>query len=239
MTEKKKAKKPRRQYKDKDGNKLPSVTTILGAAMAKPGLINWAAKVSAEATAEAIIDGFSSREEAIAVGTKAPNSYRDHAAGLGTTAHALIEAHYAGEEVVIEGDDAAMLQHCFDRARKAIDERWTVEHSECALVSALGFGGTFDLICLDKATGKRIIVDLKTGSYHPEAIAQLAAYQQMWKEHNPKALIDGAAILHVPIKEDGYKVVPIGDEALRAGWSLFLAAFSVYRLLPELVFDDA
>jgi hypothetical protein len=239
MTEKKKAKKPRRQYKDKDGNKLPSVTTILGAAMAKPGLIHWAAKVSAEATAEAIIDGFSSREEAINVGTKAPNSYRDHAAGLGTTAHALIEAHYAGEEVVIEGEDAAMLANCYERARKAIDERWIVEHSECALVSELGFGGTFDLICLDKANGNRILVDLKTGSYHPEAISQLAAYKQMWEEHNPTALIDGAAILHVPIKEDGYKVVTIGDESLRAGWSLFLAAFSIYRLLPQMVFDDA
>ena len=31
----KKAKKPRRQYHDEGGNKLPSVTTILGAAVAK------------------------------------------------------------------------------------------------------------------------------------------------------------------------------------------------------------
>ena len=235
----KKAKKPRRQYKDERGNKLPSVTTILGAAMAKPGLINWAARVSAEETASAIIDGFSTREEAIAAGIKAPNSYRDHAAGLGTKAHAVVEAHYAKEELDIDGLDVDIVMNCANRAIKAISEHWEVEASEMALVSNLGFGGTFDLICIDKSNGNRILVDLKTGSYHPEAIAQLAAYKQMWEEHNPTALIDGAAILHVPIKENGYKVVTIGDEALRAGWSLFLAAFSVYRLLPELVFDDA
>ena len=90
MATKKKA--PRRQYKDASGNKLPSVTTILGAVIAKPGLIHWAAKISAEATAEAILDGFCSREEAIAAGTKAPNSHRDHAAGLGTIVHAMVRS---------------------------------------------------------------------------------------------------------------------------------------------------
>ena len=88
----KKKKAPRRQYKDASGNKLPSVTTILGAVIAKPGLIHWAAKISAEATAEAILDGFCSREEAIAAGTKAPNSHRDHAAGLGTIVHAMVRS---------------------------------------------------------------------------------------------------------------------------------------------------
>lgn len=236
MEKKKKAKKTRRQYKDAAGNKLPGVTTILGAAVAKPGLIQWAARVSAEATAEAIVDGFCSREEAIAAGTKAPTNHRDHAAGLGTTAHALVEAHLAGEDVVIEGEDAAVLTDCYQRALKAISERWDVEESEWAAVSSLGYGGTFDLLCIDKDSGKRILVDLKTGGYYPEVIAQLAAYKRMWEEHNPTLPIDGAAVLHVPIKEKGYTVVNIGDDALKAGWSLFDAAFAIYRLLPRLQF---
>lgn len=233
-----KKKKPRRQYLDDEGNKMPSVTTILGAAVAKPGLIRWAAKVAAEAAVEAVIDGFADRDVAIAEGTKAPEAYRDNAAVLGTKAHGLVEAHYAGDEVISEGEDANVIRECYLRAVRAIDERWTVEVSEWAGVSRLGYGGTLDLLVIDRETGKRLLVDLKTGSYHPEAIAQLAAYKNLWEEHNPTKPVDGAAILHVPVKGEGYKIAGIGDDALKAGWSLFEAAFVIHSTLPRMVFDE-
>jgi hypothetical protein len=232
----KKAKKPRRQYLDAAGEKVPSVTTILGAAVAKPGLIQWAARVAAEATADALVEGFCSPEVAIAEGTKAPAAYRDDAAGLGTKAHALVEAHYDGEEVAAEGDDAAVILDCYRRAVAMIDSLWEVEQSEWAGVSRLGYGGTLDLLVVDKETQKRLLVDLKTGSYHPEAIAQLAAYRALWQEHNPTKPIDGAAILHVPIKGEGATVVPIAADALDAGWTLFQAAQAIHATLPKLVF---
>jgi hypothetical protein len=234
----KKAKAPRRQYMTAEGTKLPSVTTILGAAVAKPGLISWAARVAAEATAEAILDGFCDRDVAIAEGTKAPNSRRDGAADLGTRAHALVEAHYAGEDVQVEGLDVDVLMDCYHRAVRAISERWTVEQSEWGGVSALGYGGTLDLLVIDNETQKRLLVDLKTGSYHPEAIAQLAAYRQLWQEHNPDKLIDGGAILHVPVKGDTATVIGISSESLDAGWNLFEAAKIVHGTLPKLVFDE-
>lgn len=231
-------KKPRRQYLDGDGTRLPSVTTILGAAVAKPGLIRWAAKVAAEAAVEAVLDGFADRDVAVAEGTKAPEAYRDNAATLGTKAHALVEAHYAGEEVVSEGEDAALISNCYSRAIRAIEERWTVEVSEWAGVSRTGYGGTLDLIVIDRETGKRLLVDLKTGSYHPEAIAQMAAYKNLWEEHNPTKLIDGAAVLNVPVKGDGYTIAGIGDDALKAGWRLFEAALIIHSTLPRMVFDE-
>jgi hypothetical protein len=231
-----KTKKPRRQYLDAAGEKVPSVTTILGAAMAKPGLINWAAKVAAEATADAILENFCSRDVAVAEGTKAPSNYRDNAAALGTKAHALVEAHYAGEDIEVEGLDVDIIMDCYQRAVRAIAQHWKVEQSEWAGVSRLGYGGTLDLLVIDNDSQKRLLVDLKTGSYHPEAIAQLAAYRSLWQEHNPDKLVDGAAILHVPIKGDGATIVPIGTDALNAGWTLFQAAQVVHATLPKLVF---
>lgn len=232
----KKAKKPRRQYHDADGNKLPSVTTILGAAVAKPGLIAWAAKVAAEATAEALLDGFCERDVAIAEGSKAPNSKRDGAAELGTKAHHLVELHYDGEEVVAEGEDAALILDCYRRAVRAIDERWEVEASEWAGVSSMGYGGTLDLVCIEKETKKRWLVDLKTGSYHGEHIAQLAAYRHLWNENNPDKPIDDACILHVPVRGEGHQVVGIAPAALDAGWDVFRAAIQVHANLSKLVF---
>jgi hypothetical protein len=232
-----KTKKPRRQYLDAAGEKVPSVTTILGAAMAKPGLINWAAKVAAEATADAILEGFCSRDVAVAEGTKAPNSYRDNAAALGTKAHALVEAHYAGEDIETEGLDIDIIMDCYQRAVKAIEQNWKVEQSEWAGVSRLGYGGTLDLLVIDDESQKRLLVDLKTGSYHPEAIAQLAAYRNLWQEHNPDKLVEGAAILHVPIKGGEATIVGISSEALDAGWTMFQAAQVIHSTLPKLVFE--
>lgn len=237
MKKEKKPKKPRRQYLDADGNKLPSVTTILGAAVAKPGLIAWAAKVAAEATAEALLDGFCERDVAIAYGSKAPHNRRDGAAELGTKAHNLVEKHYDGEEVTAEGDDAEVVLNCYRRAVAAIDEHWEVEASEWAGVSALGYGGTLDLICIDKGTQKRMLVDLKTGSAHPEHIAQLAAYKNLWEEGNPGKPIDGAVILNVPVRGEGYEILKISDDALDAGWMLFQAAQVVHANLGKLVFE--
>jgi hypothetical protein len=232
----KKAKKPRRQYYGADGNKLPSVTTILGAAVAKPGLIAWAAKVAAEATAEALLDGFCERDVAIAEGSKAPNSKRDGAAELGTKAHHLVELHYDGEEVVAESEDAALILDCYRRAVRAIDERWEVEASEWVGVSSMGYGGTLDLVCIEKETKKRWLVDLKTGSYHGEHIAQLAAYRHLWNENNPDKPIDDACILHVPVRGEGHQVVGIAPAALDAGWDVFRAAIQVHANLSKLVF---
>lgn len=229
-------KKPRRQYVGDDGVKLPSVTTILGAAVAKPGLIQWAAKLAAEVTADAILEGFCTRDVAIAEGSKAPSARRDNAAELGTRAHALVEAHYAGEDVEITGLDVEVITNCYHRAVQAIDQRWKVEQSEWAGVSRLGYGGTLDLLVIDNDTQKRLLVDLKTGSYHAEAIAQLAAYRNLWQEHNPDKLIDGAAILHVPVRGEGATVIGIDAAALDAGWALFQAAQVVHANLPKLVF---
>ena len=99
-------KKPRRQYKDANGKKLPGVTTILGV-LDKPALLWWAAREAAQATAAAIVDGGMPADRAIEVGKKAPFQRRAEAADAGTQAHACVEAHYAGEPWPEDASDAA------------------------------------------------------------------------------------------------------------------------------------
>ena len=83
-------KKPRRQYKDANGKRLPGVTTVLGV-LEKPALIGWAATVAAEATADACANGLPP-DQARILGRAAVFARRDKAADLGTRAHAMVEA---------------------------------------------------------------------------------------------------------------------------------------------------
>ena len=123
-------KKPRRQYKDASGKKLPGVTTILGV-LDKPALLWWAAREAAQATAAAIVDGGMPADRAIEVGKKAPFQRRQDAADAGTQAHACVEAHYAGEPWPEDASDAAracaqrVIDHIAARGYQVVASEWS------------------------------------------------------------------------------------------------------------------
>jgi hypothetical protein len=222
-------KKPRRQYRDADGKRLPGVTTVLGE-LAKPALIGWAATTAAEATAEACSNGIPP-DEAKKIGRAAVFQRRDKAADLGTRAHALVEAHFAGEDILgidISDDDNAKAFVCARRAIEHIERTCDrVVLSETAYTSPLGFGGTLDLVV--ERGGKLLIADLKTGKgVHDEVIPQLAAYRFMLQAAG--ILVEGGLVFHVPVDGDVVTEHVIPSHKLDAGWRLFDCALTIYQV---------
>ena len=174
MTEKKKAttkKKPRRVYKDEAGNKLPSVTEILGGLGWKYGpLMQWANRLGRE-------------------GKTLSEGSRD-AMEIGSVAHDMIESWLLGRgtpEHVKEVPEHIWTPafNCFEKfeawyLEAKWDQRFQILGTEVAMVDRTRrFGGTADLVGV--IDGVPIMLDYKTGkSVYAETSVQLAAYCQLW-----------------------------------------------------------
>lgn len=162
-----------------DGERVPGVTTILGAYKDAGALMHWAWK-----------EGTAGRD------------YRDTraaAASAGTLAHAAVEAWIHGREPTWAWDGAPEVLTRAQTAYGAFGE-WArqthlrVEQTEVPLVSRqYRFGGTFDAVLLGP---KRVIADWKTsdGTYI-DYLMQLAAYGALWTEHHPDQPLDGGYYL--------------------------------------------
>ena len=224
-------KKPRRNYKDANGKKLPGVTTILGV-LDKPALLWWAAREAAQATAAAIVDGGMPADRAIEVGKKAPFQRRQDAADAGTQAHACVEAHYAGDPWPEDASDAAracakrVIDHIAARGYSVVVSEWAGTMGEYGS----GFAGTLDLIV--EKDDLRYIADLKTGkAAFDEVVPQLAAYAELWSMHfkGPgSSWMSGGIVFHAPIEDDVVNEIELTREKLDAGWRLFEAARAAF-----------
>ena len=240
-------KKPRRQYKDANGKRLPGVTTILGV-LDKPALLHWAARTAAEATASAIVDGGMPSTAAVERGRLAPFQRRQEAADAGTLAHACVEAHYAGEPMPEDATPEALA--CAERVIKHIDGAgFIVVASEWASTHGLagdGFAGTLDLVVTRSTSPDEVdpsprywIADLKTGRHVvDEVVPQLAAYRWLWTQQtmlNPPAVAAsmGGIVFHAPVAGDAVTEVHLTPEKLDAGWRLFEAARAAYYARKE------
>lgn len=242
-------KKPRRQYKDANGKRLPGVTTILGV-LDKPALLYWAARTAAESTASAIVDGGMPTDGAIEKGRLAPFQRRQEAADTGTMAHACVEAHYAGEPMPEDATPEALA--CAQRVIKHIEAAgYVVVASEWASTHGLageGFAGTLDLVVTRSTSPDEVdpsprywIADLKTGKHVvDEVVPQLAAYRFLWMDNpwtagHQRALghvadlhTIGGIVFHAPVIGDAVTEVHLTPEKLDAGWRLFEAARAAY-----------
>jgi hypothetical protein len=231
-------KKPRRQYRDDNGKRLPGVTTVLGV-LDKPALVPWAARVAAEATAAAIIDGGQPAAQAIETGRLAPFRRRQDAADAGTQAHACVEAHYAGEPWPEDASDAARacarraIGHIEARGYRVIASEWSAtifDHGE-------GWGGTLDLIV--EREGLVFVADLKTGKgAFDSVVPQLAAYRHLWDLkrgplHGPDEITGGGIVFHAPIEDDIVSEIALSPAKLDAGWRVFHGALAVYWAKKE------
>ena len=157
--------------KNKDGKRVPSVTTVLGV-MAKPQLVYWANKIGLE-------------------GIKV-NEYVDDKAVIGTLAHYMAECDVNGvtpnyqSEVEYSDEQIEQAKVCFDKYLewKSYQDEFEPMFSEIPLVSEEHqYSGTFDLIA--KLNGKVTLIDFKTCSaIHDEALIQTVAYKEMIEENN-------------------------------------------------------
>ena len=158
----------KRQYLDNTGQKLPSVTEILGNLGWKyQVLIHWANKVGRQ--------GLTTKEAS------------GDSAKVGSIAHDRIEAYLLGKRHDRQQEPVDL----WEKATVALDsfKRWHDEHghrievieTECLMTDQeQGYGGTADLICL--LDGMPAILDYKTGSgIYPEVAVQLEAYATLWE----------------------------------------------------------
>lgn len=212
----------RRTYSWGDSS-YPSVTSVLGTAIAKPGLIPWAARVSAQATADALAGG-ALVEVAVAAGCKAPNAGRDAGGARGTDVHRTMHHLALGLPLPTVGEAAgpyveALLVWWGDHEPEPLLAEATV------LNRAHGYAGTLDAIW--RVDGRALLIDAKTSAFRgPEEGLQLAAYRYAevvclpdgTEEPMPK--VDACAVL--AIAPDGCELVEV--EAGAEAWAAYRAA---------------
>jgi hypothetical protein len=246
-------KKPRRKYAHpRTGHALPSVTTLIGQIDKSGPLTWWAARLAAETTAAALLDGGLPRAQAIDLGRRAHDKAKRAAADRGTLAHALVEAHYTGEPAEVEDADPVELaaaEACAARAIEAIDALGTVECSELGGVACLDhrwYGGTMDFaIRLHADDSTLILGDLKTGKdVYPEVAIQLAAYAHLlW--HTTGQLVHSGLVVHAPAYDDAHgqprpvQIHRISEQRMIAGLSVFRALLQLHGARGALDEADA
>jgi hypothetical protein len=201
-------------YKLASGDRIPSVTTILGI-LNKPALLEWAWKCGC--------DGLDYK------------AVRDKAGDVGTLAHYLIMCHLTGNEPDTSEYSTQDIEQAETCVIKYFD--WEKGHKiepilvETPLVSEeYQFGGTIDFF--GKIDGQPTLLDFKTGkAIYSEFFYQLAAYEQLLAEAG--YLIEVTRILRIGKSEDeGFEERSVGK--LDKQWEVFLNCRNIYNLQKEI-----
>lgn len=167
-----------------DGEFAYGVTTALGI-IAKPQLINWAARMAADHIKENIVPGKPLDEidiQKLVDGAKKAHTQRkEGAADMGTYVHNWIEDYVNGQnpELPVNPTLRGVLNDFIEWHNRVRPEVIYAERMMCSPTHKLA--GTPDLIC--RVDGELTIMDWKTGSgIYPEMFMQMAAYAMMYEE---------------------------------------------------------
>ncbi len=204
---------PTQIYKTADGKRVPGTTTIISGNLGwnKQPLMYWAWSEG--------IEGRNYRETS------------QEAAGIGTVAHAMIEADLKGKKYDSSTIPADMLSKAENAYLAWLEWKDVVGFellgSELSLVSEkYRYGGCIDIAAIKKVP---CIVDLKTsGGVYADHLIQISAYGQLYNEHHPAALIQGYYLLRLG-KEDAsfhYHYWP----ALPEAWEAFKCLLTLHGL---------
>ena len=205
---------PANIYKNKDGQRVPGVTTVIGSNLGwgKNQLMYWAWKEG--------IEGRDYKET------------RDRAADVGTMAHAMIEAdikgidnpivHVANQYFTDPNVDESMLQKAENGFAAWLEWKELFKFNplfaEKLLVSeAHQFGGQIDIAAVQNNTS---IIDIKTSNniYAAHKI-QLAAYQQLWDENFPDDPCRNVYLLQISKDNADFAYHSYSD--LSGAWEVF------------------
>lgn len=208
-----------------------SVTTVLKNVIAKPVLINWAARMAVECVSEQIEPGKAYDEvELMSIFDKASKAHyqkKVDAGNLGTFVHNWVENYINGEHPVIPQNE---------NLRRSVEKflSWEKEHSVKFLLSEqqvyskkYNYTGTIDFICM--IDGEMYIGDLKTSSgIYSEYLIQTAAYRYARSEEYPEENYVGQIIVRVG-KDDGVLEIAVikNDEWYRKMFTTFIAALKL------------
>ena len=174
-------------YKNEDGRRVPSVTTIISRFKDSGGLLYWANTAG--------LNGLTLEEA------------RKPAATAGTLAHDMVEAHLNGKAAELSGYREDILEKA--QAAFSVYLTWqrqtllTVQHTEVPLVSETHqFGGRLDAIGKD-VNDNLVLIDWKTSnSVYGDYLLQLAAYALLWEENYPDHPLEGFHLCRFA-KEEG------------------------------------
>ena len=184
-------------------DKVPSVTTILSAALAKPALVPWAAKIVAE-YAVANKDTWQNLDNQAAIDL-IKNSHRrisGEAMQLGSSVHTIIEDLLRNKPVDFI---PPQTEHMVRKAAELIQEfRPKPSHIEVTVWSHKhNYAGSLDAVV--EIAGKTYLFDWKTSSgVFPDYALQCAAYANADEiirpdgEIEPLPVINGFIIAHLP-----------------------------------------
>jgi len=204
------------KYYAKDGEQVPSVTTVIGGNLGwnKNMLIAWTKK-------KALKEGIDS------------NTIVKESSEIGTLTHYLCEnkinntvpdiAPYSKEHLAKAKN--GYLGFC-DWEKFWKPTKYT--HCEVSLVSEQHrFGGTIDILA--ERNGGIHLLDLKTSNHiHPEMVIQLSAYKRLYEEvYNVPIL--SQSIIKLCKDEPRYDFYPVNDAQDLAGWEVFLQLLEVNK----------
>jgi len=210
--------KPHITYKNKDGLKVPGVTTVLGQ-LAKPALVPWAYNRGKE--------GLELYES------------RDKAANIGTLVHERIMAYYKGYDIDnsnIAPDVWTLSDNCMESFYEWAKPRDVKPEliEEPAVSEKYQYGGTFDLY--GEMDGELTLLDFKSGSgLYEEHFIQLAGYLELLRERNcnPVKIV----ILNIPKSLDNsfmVKSVSADEETMKLRFEKFIKLVEVYHLSKQI-----
>lgn len=203
-------------YKNKNGERVPSVTTIISQwGIKTQPLLYWAWKQ----------------------GEKGVGLYEKEEADVGTVAHMRIDADVKGKTIALD----QFPMNVIEQARVCYDnfQTWKSNldfkpfETELSLISEKhGYGGTIDIIAL--INGKLSLLDLKTGKeVYEDHIIQIKAYAELWTENFPDHPLEG-----------GYHIIRTGKEMASfshnwyadfpKAWDVFLHLRALYDLAREI-----
>jgi len=209
-------------YRLDNGKRVSGVTTIISGSLGwnKDFLIHWAWKQGQ--------DGKDYRQTT------------ERASNAGTIAHYLIECDLRKEKPNLDQfkdmpDQVAEAKFAFEQSFlpwKTMTKFEVVALEQHMVSEFLEFGATPD--CIARVNKKLAIFDWKTSNgLYPEMIVQMAAYEQIWNEKNPKQLIeDGAYMLRIDKATASFHFHHWRD--LSKPWRVFLALLQIHNLKHDL-----
>lgn len=221
------------RYYEWNGERFPSVTTVLNYCVPKPALVKWKAKLVAS-TAVAELQGLSERtpEDAEEYLLSLADAAKDAKAGVGTEVHAYAEASALGTPAPKPSQKALPYVRAYEAFQYDLQPEYLAVELP-VFNRTYGYAGTGDMYA--KINGKVAIIDIKTGkSIWPEVALQLAAYARsefavLDGVETPPPLPERGYVLH--LSETGYELrrCVIGNES----FSAFLSALDIFRWLRE------
>jgi hypothetical protein len=216
--------------------RLPSVTHILDAVIAKPRLMNWYYRVAIEGVA-ALYQKYGTKlpqdEQSLHELMKreglTPYAKRDTGGNIGKEAHSDVEKWCAHEPVVWSEHSIGFANWV---AHRGLD-RGHVIASEIPLVSFKHrFAGTLDLVYRHPELDKVVLADVKTAKYVQWVhLVQCQAYKIAWEEDGREPIWK-TSVLHIrPTSEIDGGFRELTTDVLEP--DCFLRVLDIYRSLPD------